>query len=293
MRARSVMFALAVFVLVPIATSGCSTNPLTGKPAFMLLTVDEEIQLGREAGPEIEKEFGGRYDDPVIDRYVQTVGRKLAAVALESSFPYQYTFTVLDSDVINAFALPGGPVYVTRGLLMELSDESQLAGVLGHECTHIAAQHSAKRISSQLGAGFILSVLSSAAGGGGESAGSTTSGGNAVEGLAQIVAGLVSLKYSRDDETEADTYGVDFMVRAGYQPEGLVRVMQMFEEKEQEAGAGGFEFLRTHPNPGNRIENIRGIISDKHPSASTDPRLTVGRDAYQQNVLSRLGVRSP
>jgi len=283
MQRRGVLLCLVVFALVPVATGGCSTNPLTGKRSFMLLTVADEIQLGREAAPEMTNELGGTYADPVISAYVQGVGRKVAAEALKVSSDYPYTFDVLDTDVVNAFALPGGPVFITRGLLWQMQDESQLAGVLAHEVTHVAAQHSAQRISKAVGAEVILSVLKAAAGKGESADGSSSTAAD----IAKIVAGLVSLKYSRDDETEADLYGVDFMVRAGYQPTGLVRVMEMFKRLEQEAGSGGPEFLRTHPNPKNRAAAIREAINEKHPGAETDPKLTVGRESYQKNVLSR------
>ena len=283
MQRRSVLLCLVVFALVPVVTGGCSTNPLTGKRSLMLLSEAEEVQLGQQAAPETAGELGGPYGDPVIKAYVQGVGRKVAAEALKVSYDYPYTFDVLDTDMVNAFALPGGPVFVTRGLLFEMQDESQLAGVLAHEVTHVAAQHSAQRISKAVGAEFILSVLKAAAGKGESADGGESTAGN----IAKIAAGLISLKYSRDDETEADLYGVGFMVRAGYQPTGMVRVMEMFERMEQEAGSGGSEFLRTHPNPKNRAGAIREAIDEKHPGAATDPKLTVGRETYQQKVLSR------
>jgi predicted Zn-dependent protease len=272
-------------VVVVSAATGCATNPLTGKRDFMLLTVNQEIALGLEAAPQFVDEFGGPYGDPVIQAYVEEVGRKTAAQALAASHPYQYSFTVVDSDVVNAFALPGGPVCITRGLLFELSDESQLAGVLAHECTHVAARHSAKQISRQMGASFVLELVAAIAGGG-ESAGSSTYAAD----LAKLVAGLASLRYSRQMETEADNFGVDFMTRAGYQPLGMVGVMAMFEAKEQEAGGGGPEFLRTHPYPENRIVNIRAAIDERHPAAPTNAQLRTGRDTYQQKVLARRGL---
>lgn len=283
MQRHSVLLCLVVFALVPVVTGGCSTNPLTGKRSLMLLSEAQEIQLGQQAAPETAGELGGPYADPVIKAYVQGVGRKVAAEALKVSHDYPYAFDVLDTDMINAFALPGGPIFITRGLLFQMQDESQLAGVLAHEVTHVAAQHSAQRISKAVGAEFILSVLKAASGGGESAGGAESTAGN----LAKIAAGLISLKYSRDDETEADYYGVDFMVRAGYQPTGMVHVMEMFERMEQEAGSGGPEFLRTHPNPENRAAAIRQVIDDKHPGAQADSKLTVGREAYQQNVLSR------
>lgn len=285
MHRRTLVALVVVIAAVSLVAPGCATNPLTGKRNFMVLSPEDEISLGLEAKPQFVDEFGGPYADPVVQQYVAEVGRKVAAEALKASHGYEYSFTVVDSDVVNAFALPGGPICITRGLLFELGDESELAGILAHEATHVAARHSAQQISREMGASFILSVVSAIASKG-ESGGSTSS--ETAQTLAKLVAGLASLKYSRDHETEADLYGVDFMVGAGYQPEGLVRVMQMFEAMEKEAdGGGGPEFLRTHPNPENRAESIREVIRSKHPGAPTDGSLTVGREAYQKHVLSR------
>jgi predicted Zn-dependent protease len=277
MRCRTIVVLALVLAIAPAAAPGCATNPLTGKKEFMLLSPEDELALGQQAAQPTAEELGGPYADPVIRQYVQAVGQRVAAEALKVSYPYEYTFDVLDTEMVNAFALPGGPIFVTRGLLFSMSDESQLAGVLAHEVTHVAARHSAQQISTAMGAQFILSVLGAAGGEGGGYAGN----------LAKIVGGLVSLKYSRSDETQADSYGVDFAVRAGYQPMALVHVMELFKRMEEEGGGGGPEFLRSHPLPDNRIENIRNIISQKYPGAATDPRFVVGREAYQKNVLSR------
>lgn len=278
MRCRTTIILALILALAPAVAPGCAKNPLTGKKEFMLLSAEDELALGQQAAQPTAEELGGPYADPVIRQYVQAVGQRVAAEALKVSYPYEYTFDVLDTDMVNAFALPGGPIFVTRGLLMKIDDESQLAGVLAHEVTHVAARHSARQISTAMGAQFILSVLGAAGG---------SQGGGYAGNLGKIVGGLVRLKYGRDDETQSDTYGVDFAVRAGYQPTGLVRVMEMFKRMEEEGGGGGPEFLRSHPLPDNRIENIRGIISQKYPGAPTDPRLVVGREAYQKNVLSR------
>lgn len=281
-RHRFVLLAI-VLVAAPLAAPGCSTNALTGKRNFMLISPSEDITLGQQAAPGVSGELGGPYGDPVMKQYVQAVGRKVAAEALKSgSYEYPFTFDVLDTDVVNAFALPGGPIFVTRALLFQMQDESELAGVLAHEVTHVAARHSAQAISKQVGAEIVLSVLKTAAG---EKASGTA--GTAAD-LAKVVGGLISLKYTRDNETESDTFGTQFAVQAGYTPAGLIRVMEMFMQQEAASGgSGGPAFLRTHPYPDDRIVNIRNVIAKKYPSALTDPRLAAGREAYQQNVLSR------
>jgi len=274
----------AVLVLSALGAGGCSTNPVTQERTLMFLSPQQEVALGQEAAPQFAQEFGGPYADPVMQEYVRGVGAKIAAQAASGEYPYEYGFTVLDSDVVNAFALPGGPIYITRGLLFQLSDESQLAGVLAHEATHVAARHSAQQISRQMSVSVLISIASAAL-----SRGKTGAEGSSstAEQVAGLVANLADLRYSRKHETQADTYGLDYMVRAGYQPMGMVGVMEMFVRMEQQAGSGGPEFLKTHPNPDNRIEAIRATIQEKYPTAPNDPRLIVGTDAYRQKVLSR------
>ena len=196
------------------------------------------------------------------------------------SLPYEYTFGVLDNDMVNAFALPGGPIYVTKGLLFNLENESQLAGVLAHEVTHVAGQHSAAAVSNQLGAAIVLQAAIAALT---RTSGETVAGGAAQ--AAQVAEGLRQMSYSRSHEREADIYGLQYLVAAGYQPQGIVDVMRLFERME---GAGRTpEFLRTHPNPGNRIEYLEQEIRRNYPDAANNPNLVVGRERYQQQVLSR------
>lgn len=274
-------------LLVVSAAGGCSTNPVTQERNLMFLSPQQEVALGLEASPQFSEEFGGPYADPVMQEYVRGVGTKIAAQAANPEYPYEFSFTVLDSDVINAFALPGGPIFITRGLLFELGDESQLAAVLAHEATHVAARHSAQQISQQMSVSVLISIASAAMSKGKTTTGTEAGTSSTAEQVASLVANLASLRYSRKHETQADVYGLNYLVTAGYQPMGMVRVMEMFERKEQEAGSSGPEFLRTHPNPENRVEDIMAKIKEQYPSAPTNPRLVVGADAYQQKVLSR------
>ncbi len=281
---RRVLGCVVLVGLLAAGSAGCATNPVTGERKFMLLEPEQDAEIGRAAGPELAKEFGGPYADPVVQKYVEAVGARVAVQAKEVGYPYEYSFTVLDSDVVNAFALPGGPIYVTRGLLFAMEDESQLAAVLSHEATHVAARHSAHQLSRELGAGFILSVLGAIAGKG-DSGGGTSYG--YAKDVAKLVGALARLRYSRQQETEADLYGLDFLRRAGYQPMGMVDLMEVFQQREQETGGGGLEFFRTHPSPKNRIADIRSKIRAAYPGAMDDDRLRVGREAYRENVLSR------
>jgi predicted Zn-dependent protease len=277
-------FVVAALALLSLAAGGCSTNPVTQERTLMFLSPQQEVALGQEAAPQFSQEFGGPYGDPVMQEYVRGVGAKVAAHAVSADYPYEYTFTVLDSDVVNAFALPGGPIFITRGLLFQLGDESQLAAVLAHEATHVAARHSAQQISQQMSVSVLISIASAALSRG-KTGGETSPA--AAEQVAGLVANLANLRYSRKHETESDTFGLDYMIRAGYNPLGMVRVMEMFQRMEQQGGAGGPEFLRTHPSPENRVEAIQARINEKYPTSRTDPRLVVGTDAYRQKVLSR------
>ncbi len=287
---RHTWLVLAIILAGVPWTTGCQTNSLTGKRNFMLISEAEDISLGQQAAPGVAAEMGGTYGDPAIRAYVQKVGGKVAAEAVKcGSYAYPFTFDVLDTDVANAFALPGGSIYITRGLLFQMQNEAELAGVLAHEVTHVSARHSAQQISKQVGAEIVLSVLKGA--GSAKSGGSTaTSGGDTVGGVAKIVGGILSLKYSRDNEYEADSFGTRFAIQAGYSPGGLIRIMEMFMAEEKASGGNTPAFLRTHPYPEDRIKSIRTLLNEKYPTALNDSKLTLGREAYQQNVLSRAGL---
>jgi len=290
MRRQSLVAIAAALLCSGVTAGGCAENPLTRQKQLMLLSPAQEVQLGQESSPEFEKEFGGRLNNTAVQQYVAAVGAKVAVPTAGTGYAYPYTYTVLNSEVVNAFALPGGPIYVTRGLLARLEDESQLAAVLAHETTHIVARHSAQQISKQLGASFMLNLGVTLAGGGGstEAPSGTAS---KVETIAKVILALKNLQYSRANETEADLYGVGFMTRAGYQPMGMVRVMEMFQAEEAAGGSAGIEFLRTHPNPANRASEIRKKIDTDFPGAPGNAKLVIGSSTYQQNVLTPLKSR--
>jgi predicted Zn-dependent protease len=286
---RRTWLVLAIILAAVPWTAGCQTNSLTGKRNFMLITEAEDISLGQQAAPGVASEMGGTYGDPTIRSYVQRVGGKVAAEAVKcGSYAYPFTFDVLDADMANAFALPGGSIFVTRGLLFQMQNEAELAGVLAHEVTHVSARHSAQQISKQVGAEIVLSVLKGA--GSSQSGGGATGSGDTVGSVAKVVGGIISLKYSRDNEYEADSFGTQFAIQAGYSPGGLVRVMEMFMAEEKASGGSTPAFLRTHPYPDDRIKSIHTLLNEKYPTALSDPKLTLGREAYQQNVLSRAGM---
>ncbi|MFL6262994.1 MAG: M48 family metalloprotease [Thermoanaerobaculia bacterium] len=240
MRGVAAGLAAALFVLW-----GCSTNPATGKPQLALISEQQEIQLGSDYDQQIQRLLGV-YPDPKLQEYVARVGQKLAAGSERSDLTW--TFRVVDDPVVNAFALPGGHVYVTRGLMTHLTSEAQLAAVLGHEIGHVTARHSVTQMSkariAQIGliAGSLLSP---------------TLAGVAARGL-----DVLFLKYSRDDERQADDLGLRYMYAQGYDPREMPRVFEVLRRVSQ--GQGGQripEWQSTHPSEEERVRATSAAVA--------------------------------
>ncbi len=193
---------LGMALLTLLALAGCTVNPATGESSFTaFMSPAEEQRAGAEEHPKILKEFGGAYGDRAIGAYIDSIGQALARM---SDLPNQrFTFTVLDNDVVNAFALPGGYVYVTRGLLALAGSEAELAGVIAHEIGHVTARHAAQRYSQSIVAGLGAALLGAVAGRG-------------AADIAQLGSALYLSAYSREQEFEADILGVRYLARAGY-----------------------------------------------------------------------------
>lgn len=228
--------------------SNAETNQWTGRKQHINIEPDQEIMMGLQSRDGMAQEFGGLYPDQQLQELVDRVGQRLVQYSVARETPYQYDFHLLrDPNTINAFALPGGQVFITYGLLSKLSSEDQLAGVLGHEIGHVIGRHSAERIAKQeLTGGIINGVL----------VGSDGSQGAAQ--TAAMIGNMVNMKYGREDELESDDLGVKIMMDAGYNPEELIGVMEILK-----AASGGQrvpEFQSTHPDPENRIEKIKAAI---------------------------------
>ena len=237
-----------------------STNPVTGEKQHVNMTADQEIALGVQAAPAMEQQYGGESADPRATAAVQQVGQRLVqANGLDQKTQYQYRFHLLaDDQTINAFALPGGQVFITQGLLKNLTTEGQLAGVLAHELGHVVARHSAEQVAqSQLTQG--LTGAAAIAAYDPNSPGSSA----ARAAAAAMVAKLVGLRFSRNDELQADDFAVKFTPKAGYDPRAMIGVMQMLDR--QAGGGRQPDFLSTHPNPGNRIEELQKDIRQEYP----------------------------
>ena len=246
---------IAVFTLVNYAMKR-QANPITGEAQQVDMSVDEEIMLGLQSAPQMGQPSRNYAASARVDRVGEELVRALEEYLSRQGIeqPYQFEFHLLDNsgqnrDSVNAFALPGGQVFITEALYrrLPLDSDGPLAGVLGHEIGHVLERHSAERMTS----GSLMQGLARAAGVAGGSRGS--------QQAASMVAGLVHKSYGRTQEYESDGWGVRLMVHAGYNPEALLTVMDVLESASP--GAAGPEFTSTHPRPANRKEYILDIIA--------------------------------
>lgn len=238
-------------------------NPVTEENQRISLTVDEEIALGLQSAPQMAQEFGGLYPDENLQAQIDAIGQKLVAASKANQNDYPFEFHVLaDEQTVNAFALPGGQVFITMALLNLLDTEGEVAGVLGHEIGHVLGRHSAEQIAkSQL-----IQGLAGAASVGLYDPQNPDSASAAQ--IAQLVGAMINMKYGRDDELQSDRLGVRFMVDAGYDPRSLLKVMDVLESAS--GGSQQPEFMSTHPNPGNRREEIQKAIDEEYPNGVPD-----------------------
>ena len=232
----------------------CSTeyNPVTGEEQHLSLAPQQEIALGLQAMPQMMQQYGGEHPDQQAQALVDRVGERIVAQSDAKTTDWQFDFHLLsDPRTVNAFALPGGQVFITAALLSELKTEGQLAGVLGHEVGHVVARHSAQRMAKQQLTQGITGAVLVAAGGGGEAQ------------LAQMVGQMVNMKYGREDELQSDTLGVRFMSQAGYDPRAMIGVQQILAQ--QSGGEAPPEIMSTHPSAPNRIQTIEAAIAEVYP----------------------------
>lgn len=255
--------------------AGCAVNPATGGRNFMLVSQSQEKQMGKDAYPKLIKEFGGVYNDPRIAEYVEYLGRKLAAVSETPG--EQFTFTVLDNPIVNAFATPGGYVYISRGLMALASSEAELAGVIGHELGHVVARHSSQRMSNATVAGVFSGLL-----GAGQ--------------VGQAVGGLYLTSFSRDQELEADRLGVRYISRAGYDPAAMTSFLaKMRANSRLQARVAGRDpnkvdqrdIMATHPRTKERVQQAMQLAGARGGQGVTD------RDGYLQRIDNLIYGDSP
>ena len=236
------MFASGLALILFLLGGSCATNPVSGGPELMLLSESEEIQLGKQTDTEVRKEYGV-YEDQKLNAYLNDMCQRLAKVSHRPNLPYK--FEIVDASAVNAFAVPGGYVYFTRGILANLNNEAELAGVMGHEIGHITARHSAQQYSRAQLAQFGLVV-----------------GGlfmpDLVSGVAQLGVGMLFLSFSRDNERQADSLGVEYASKAGYDARELAAFFETLERMNPGSDRSGLPgWFSTHPSPEDRVVTVR------------------------------------
>ncbi len=249
--------AIAIFSLFTYFSTR-QTNPVTEEVQNISLTPEQEVVLGQQAAPEMAAQYGGLSANEELQARVDQIGQKILASSEAGEAPYPFEFHVLaDPETVNAFALPGGQVFVTEGLINLLESEGELAGVIGHEIVHIVGRHSAEQIArAQLTEGLTGAAVMATYDPENPSSAQSAA-------MAQLVGQAVNMKYGRDDELESDRLGVRYMAAAGYDPRAMVGVMQKLDQAAQ--GARPPEFMSTHPDPGRRIEQIEAAIGEEFP----------------------------
>jgi len=259
---------LSFTILFAIVIS-CAINPVTGKRQFMLVSESDEINMGREYDPQISEMYGV-YNDEALTKYVDDLGQKMVKISHRSKLAFD--IKVMDSPVINAFAVPGGYLYITRGILAYLNSEAELAGVMGHEIGHVTARHSASQQSKAqlaqigLGVGSVLSETFAQ-----------------YSGLAQQATGLLFLKFGRDDETQSDKLGVEYSTKVGYDANHMSNFFNVLNKMSGGDGKSLPSFLSTHPNPADRVVKVKKQTA-KWQKKVPETNFVVNRDAYLNKI---------
>lgn len=266
---RIVQYAL--FLLAFLVLSACSKNPVTGKRQALLMSEEREVSLGKQSDPSIVASFG-MYPDETLQRFIDQKGQQMAKVSHRPDLPFE--FKILDSPVVNAFALPGGYVYFTRGILAHFNNEAEFAGVLGHEIGHVTARHGAQQQRNQIFAqvGLIAGVI-----------------------LAKDVAGfaeqaqqgiqLLLLKNGRDHESQSDELGVLYSTKIGYDSHEMADFFSTLKRLSDKGGASNIPtFLSTHPDPADRYNKVHELSDLAQQSVPNKSQLKVNRDSYMRMI---------
>jgi predicted Zn-dependent protease len=266
---------LAAVCLLAVAVYSCAVNPVTGRSELSIVSFseEEEVALGGKAYVPAVQQQGGFYRDPELEEYVQAVGMRIARVSHRPNLAYRYR--VLNSSVPNAFALPGGYIVINRGLLVGLSNEAEMAAVLAHETGHVTAKHSLAGYQRAMAANVLVAGVVLA-----------TGGRAGVQEISGITATLIENGFSRDQEREADWLGIDYMVQAGYNPEGAVQLQEYFY-RQLEGGKNPLwaeGLFRTHPFSKERLDNARARIAQRYPDTVKNPNYTFNGTIFMQKT---------
>lgn len=251
--------------------AGCATNPVSGNPELVLMSEPQELSLGRRADQDVKKQYS-LYDHNGLQAYIETLGQKLARVSHRTNL--QYRFTLLDSPEVNAFALPGGYIYITRGILAFLNSEAEVAAVLAHEIGHVTARHSVRQLTAQTGTEIFLGLLGAL---------SPAMRGAAAQNATGLVGNALLAGYGREHELEADRLGAEYLARAGYDPQAMIRVIGALKNQElfdsEIAKREGREPRRyhglfaTHPDNDQRLKEVIAAAQPLRSAGGEDPRM--------------------
>jgi predicted Zn-dependent protease len=246
----------------------CATNPVSGKQELMLLSETDEINLGRETDGQVVKQYG-IYEDPKLTAYLNGICERLGKISHRPQLTYH--FRIVDATVVNAFAVPGGYVYFTRGILASLNNEAELAGVMGHEIGHITARHSAQQYSraqlAQIGLGVGAILVDST-----------------IAGLAQVGVGMLFLRFSRDHERQADDLGVEYSIKAGYDASQMASFFETLERMNFDSDRSGLPgWFSTHPNPVDRVKAVR-VRANEWQQRLGLRDLKISQDSYFREI---------
>jgi len=259
--------ARPALVLVVALAGACATNPVTGKREINLMSESQEIAIGQENHPQILKEMG-LYNDPELQRYVNDLGQRLAKTSERPNLPWH--FTVVDQPVVNAFAVPGGFIYITRGILAYLDNEAQLVGVVGHEIGHVTARHSAQQYTRSVGGQLGLVAL-----------GIFVPAARPFGEVGAQALGLLFLKYGRDDELQADSLGARYAAANNWDPHAVPAFLATLGRLSEGSEKGIPNWLSTHPEPASRVEEIQPLVQQLAAGRSN---FAVNREDYLRRV---------
>ena len=268
-------FTFLVLIVLAFLLSGCAVNPVTGKSelAFYSMSEQEEVSLGKKAFPEAIQRMQGEYDDQHLKEYVTAVGMRLAKISHRPSLPY--AFKIVNDSSPNAFAMPGGNIAITRGLLVALENEAQLAAVLGHELGHVTAQHSVQNLQRGILLNLGLQVLSYGSSG--------TSYSPLARQAGQIAGSILDSSYSREQEREADRLGIDYLVQAQYSPKGAVELQEFLAQKSGEGESQWMQGLfRTHPFSQERMRDNQYYIDSRYGWAMDNEAYASGSGDFKR-----------
>ncbi len=253
--------------------AGCATNPVTGESQLMLVSEDQEVQIDRQYSPyQFSADYGTAQDQKLND-YVDRTGKKMAARSHRTHMPYN--FRVVNANYVNAYAFPGGSIACTRGILLSLDNEAELAALLGHELGHVNARHTAEQMSKGMLTQAVVGGLAVAAG---------TQGafyGNIASQLGQVGAGALLASYSRDNERQADALGLEYMVQSGYSSEGMVGLMDILNSMGKNRPSAIELMFATHPMSQERYQTAVQTVETKYKAAKKNP---LYRQRYMDNT---------